>query len=373
MAQSESGASVGHRYWTRYYLEGLVDLDRLTHRYEFTDGLVIHLRNLIDKATNTTLCQLVADAECFADSAPEALEKTRYVVEGMVAIVSLATSAMTGIPQPQRVLDITPDVASRTLLQYLPWPGKARPMRKLDTDSFTLVWNRLMRKHPRELEKVARAMRWLRKSLLESDNLDRFSALWTGLESLNAQAIVLHDLKSDRTRLLKCPECGHSFADMPPATGMQYLVESTPGIPNDTWSRAKKLRNSLLHGGEVDAARRAAPTLSPGLHKALIWGMLDVLEVPEAERSRLLSAPLKLPESPYIRIEAVLEGLPTEAITDGKVNPEFVVVEQECSETRHEEGPRVETSRLAFKLEGCGDYKCPHRIVAMDVITRSTK
>jgi hypothetical protein len=354
------------RFWVRFHLTGLVDLGDQIYRYELPNDVVIHFRNQRDPKSNTALPLLIADAECTANSAAEAVDMTRDIVEGMAGIVSVATSAMTGMMQPDRAVEVTADVKSRTLLQYMPWPGKARPMRKLDSSGFAVVWEHLMQKPVRDWDAVARAMRWLRKSLLESDNLDRFTALWTGLEALNALAVAKHNLKANPTRLLQCPKCGHSFADAPPLAGVQHIVESTPGIPGDTWTKAKKHRNALLHGGGVDKARREAPKLSPNLHKALVWGILDVLGVPDGERHKLIRAPLKQPETPYIRVEAVLKGLPAETITSGKANPRLVVVAMDSDVAAQEDGSRVETGELDFRLEGCGDLAVRHSVVAME-------
>ncbi len=354
------------RFWVRFYLQGLVDFGQKTHRYELPDDVVIHLRNLRDPKSDIALPRLAADAECSASSAAEAVDKTRDIVEGMAGFVSVATSATTGMTQPDRAVEMTPGTGDRSLLQYLPWPGQARPMRQLKKSDFAVLWEHLMQKPVQDWGAVARAVRWLRKSLLEIDNLDRFTALWTGLEALNAQVIAKHGLKDKPLRLLECPKCKHVFADAPPLSGAQLIVESTPTIPADTWSKAKKHRNALIHGGGVDKARREAPKLSPDLHKALVWGILDVLEVPKWKRRRLVRAPLKQPEVPYLRVEAVLHGLSAEAITSGKANPRLVVLTRESSIKLLKGGARRETGKLEFRLDGCAGLDCRISVVAME-------
>jgi len=358
--------AVDRRFWVRLYSTGLVDLGSQIYRYELPDGVVIHFRNQRDPKSNTPLPLLIVDAECIANTAAEAVVPTRDLVELVAGIVSVTSSAATGVAKPDRVVEVTTGVESRTLLQYLPWPGQARPMRKLDTKNFAVVWEHLLQKPGDDWGAVARAIRWLRKSLLETDDLDRFASLWTGLEALNAMAVAKHKLKDNPTRLLRCPNCEYSFVDVPPLSGVQYVVEATPGIPGDTWAKAKKQRNRLLHGGGIEKARRGAPKLSPHLHKALVWGILDMLEVPEASRQGLIRAPLKQPEEPFLRVEAVLQNLPAEAITSGKANPRLERVASASDIAAREDGSRMETATLDFQLEGCVGFDVTYRVVAVD-------
>lgn len=97
-------------------------------------------------------------------------------------------------------------------------------------------------------EKLSRAIHWYRKSLGEADPLDRFTYIWTALETLNSLMKKMHPGEVEGA---KCKKCGHARMVEGTAALKKFFVVDLSD--ESLYSRARRLRQELLHGhGELD-------------------------------------------------------------------------------------------------------------------------
>lgn len=188
-----------------------------------------------------------------------------------------AVSAAAEVPQLhlELIYEDTPGKPSGEMLRFLVAPLPELRLRKIYWHHLEPIFLQTLTVDPKLSDRIRRSLWWYRRALGEADPLNRFSALWVGLETLNPRLSELWQLADEGlpgvTRLLTdIPEGGERIA-----------------------RRAKRLRNEILHGyEELYAAETTASQLMPALEASIPRGIARLLRLPEEVENSLARAPL---------------------------------------------------------------------------------
>lgn len=339
-------------YRVRHLSEGAIELGGIV-QFDNLAGATVWLRDHVQVDENGTPTQFgfVIDAVVHADSADQALELVAYPTEAAISIVCLAVSAVSSLRIPVSVIDVSPDVTSREFVQQLPAASELRPRRKFDPATFVPLFDHLNAVPEQSASRVFRAVRWYRKALLEDELFDQFSNLWTGLEVINELIKQRHNLPIDRP-VRSCPACNAPVVLTPTNTGIEWLITELAKEPRAAWKKAQKVRNGLSHGFEdLGTLTLQVKAIVPILRRALLLGILELLNVPEELRSSFVREPLAKAVPPFVKVQALIHGVSAGDILSEKSDPHFEITSFE----RHsivEQGVRRETIKPEIAIKG---------------------
>ncbi|MGH7800244.1 MAG: hypothetical protein ACREOW_06375 [Thermodesulfobacteriota bacterium] len=341
-------------YLVRYFSNTAIELGQ-TLSFDMPDDVKIVVRDFIpqDPQGVPFSYNFLIDATCYSETAEKAIEETRGKVEGVVSIIPLSLSTFVEPCIVNLVLDVSPETVDREILQYLPFPYRVGPSRKFNRDVFSILWKYLEESNSENRSRIHRAIRWYRKALLEYDPLDQFLNLWIGLEVINELVKRKYELPYEKpTR--SCPSCGNAVVLQPTLAGVEYVVVELSKYPQITWRSILDVRQQLAHGfGKIADLDRKVDDLIPVLRKSLLIGILDLLNVPENLRSRIIREPLGYIPKPYLKVQSVLYNLPIEDIISGKSNPRFELVNSNVTTNCTKKGLKLQLTDLKVKLRGC--------------------
>lgn len=292
------------------------------------------------------------DATCQSDDAEQAIKATRALVDGIVGMISFSVSAVASLCTPTVVLDVTPGIPQRELLQYIQLELRIRPSRTFREDAFSILWKNIEALTLEDRTRIYRAARWYRKALLEDDSFDQFMNLWTGLEVINELMKRKYGLPEEKP-IRNCPRCGEPVLLEPTLAGIDYLLINLLKVPRETWRQIVKVRTSLYHGfGELGKLVEEMPELIPILRTGLLKGILDLVDIPSESQHGLIREPLRHVPRPYARVCAVLHDVPVQDILSGKVDPQFQIDNVETTTSLDKDGTKHEQSKINLKLHG---------------------
>lgn len=335
------------QYLLRYSLDSTIELGQPLE-FNMPNNLTIAVRDQIlrDEGGLPTHYAFTIDAQCPAESAEKAIEVATPMVEGIATVISFSLSAAVGDCVLEKILDSTPDVAERDLIQHIPLTqSRIRPARKLRPEAFKILWEYLNKLQPEHGRRVHRAMHWYRKSIFEEDDLDQFVNLWTGLEVINHLVKMKHDLPEKSIR--KCPHCDKDVVTPHTSAGIKYL------LPDEAWSRASNTRKALLHGfGNLQDLIGEAHLLIPVLRTTLLKGILDLLEIPKEKQGQLIREPLRKVQRPSARAHVTVKDLKIEDVYSGKADPYLEVEQSDLRTWVDEGGSKHERSEMSLRLTG---------------------
>ncbi len=301
---------------------------------------------------------LVAIVGAPGNSSAEALTAAEAAVNQVAEVLCLSTSVFIETPSLETCIEATPDVETREMIQRIPYRMASGPRRKFDVRAFDIVWRKLDAHLAKGGSRLHQAVGWHRKALLESNVFDQFMNVWTGLEVLNGPAKAKYGLPKERP-LRVCEDCGHPVEMIPTNDGIRYIVEHLAGAPASVFRRAGRIRVELVHGvGDLGSLASGAGELLPLLRRALVVGILDMIDVPRDQLPALLREPFMSGPGPYIEILASLTGLTTEDILTKGLFPHFESLEPESLlRLSSEHGKTSETHRARLRFVGCGSAK----------------
>ena len=341
-------------YLVRYFSNTATELEQALS-FDMPGEVKIVVRDFIpqDPRGVPFSYNFVVDVTCYAETVEKAIEETRGKVEGVVSLISLSLSTFVEPCVVNMVLDISPGNVDREILQYLSFPYRVGPSRKFSRDVFSILWNCLEAANPENRSRLHRAIRWYRKALLEYDPLDQFLNLWIGLEVINELVKRKYRLPYEKpTR--SCPYCGKAVVMEPTLAGVEHVVVELSKYPQKTWHSVLNVRHQLAHGfGMIADLDKKVDDLIPVLRKSLLVGILDLLNVPENHRSRIMRKPLGHIPKPYLKVQSVLYNLPLQDIISGKSSPRFELVNSNVTTKRTKNGLKFQLTDLKVELRGC--------------------
>ncbi|HZD60949.1 MAG TPA: hypothetical protein VE439_10930 [Anaerolineae bacterium] len=231
----------------------------------------------------------------------KAIDRAAEVANGLMTFASFSSAAAILPFEKHLAYEITLGIADREFVQFIydvGIPGRAK--RKLPHDNFRWITDQVLDSEYQSL--LGRGMRWYRKGLMETDDLDRFSSLWFGLESLNEPLI---DKFSVPRQVEKC-KCGRERV-IPTVVGVKHLMSKYTEGGGALYKRCRDLRAGLMHGYEsLEVIGNEAKILNPDIEKALVKGLLLLLEVPSDEHDKWIKNALIFSTPLYLKAGAIL-------------------------------------------------------------------
>lgn len=289
------------------------------------------LYDLVEKEGAASLPQGIGfDAHIEASNIAEAILQCDHAANFVVDMITLATQAEPSAPKFVLAYDASPGVTERELMADNPL-GTAVVSRMLN--GFLLMpiltaANELRgkagtsREAVERMERVDRAIKWLRKGIGETAILDEFTAYWVGLEVLDPilrpiQRVFRSCPKCDKP-INKCNHCGVEVAEAEKTVnaleGIRYVMEEKRSIDAKTFKSIRSMRGALLHGGkglgkpELITLTRYIPDFRRGLVHAigLVLGLGDdIIAALAAADPRRMHAPVKQRLREFIQLDEV--------------------------------------------------------------------
>lgn len=138
-----------------------------------------------------------------------------------------------------KAYEITPTATIREFWQYFPNVIEKVGSKYSDIEASTGLIHSFLKVQE---ERVLQALHWYRKSLRESDTLDRFTYIWIGLETLNP---LIKKIYPGESETAKCKNCGHPRKFEGTAALKKFFEACSNGA---LYSKARNIRQELLHG-----------------------------------------------------------------------------------------------------------------------------
>ncbi len=338
-----------HDFQLRYHTETGINLEHVIQfNMPFDQKVVMQGDVHKDERDVPVKFGIFLEVSCKAEDIDSAISSTIEMIDSLVSLLCLSHQTWAIPVKFISGIDVTPGLPYRTLIQHFPMPIYLMPGRKYKNDVFESVWNKIMEFDDGNMPWLMRATRWYRKATLESDTLDQFVNLWTGLEALNELVKNKYSLPKEKP-IRPCKKCGAPVAMEPTLTGIEYLFEK---VSSGEWITARKTRIGLMHGyKDISEIVKNARQAIPAMHRALLFGICDILGLPPEIQQKMMREPLMEFTSPTLRVQASLHNLPHERLVDYSVRPRLAL-DTSVIATKVEDGQRTEIRNLGLRLEG---------------------
>lgn len=238
--------------------------------------------------------QLIIDVIIEGETLYDVIDKGKRVAETILGMISCSVSCFTDLCQFDRAINFSDGINDREFVQNIYYNYNISLKRELKPEIFSIFHKKLVIARKKEsqnyINKISRSFRWYRKGLIEQELFDQFINFWTGLECIKD---LLNAKYSNKTKvyLRKCPNCGFEY-EVPSSEGIKYLLTTKLGFPDQIWRELRETRTSIIHGYRpLNEISPKAIRLLPFLQRALLFGLLDLLEFTEEEKQKLLRVP----------------------------------------------------------------------------------
>jgi len=184
-------------------------------------------------------------SDCYVDVEPmdKAEEISKALVENVLNLIDFSTASASSSPLFISIYDASPDLQEREYKRVFPVSMPERNVSLIDKEIFEEIF-KVSNKNKEE--RIIRAIAWLRKGYLEQKHIDKFTAFWTGLESINELLSDFFNIPLPE-RKMKCRKCGELI--MPITTGIGKLFVDDMKIEKELFDKVRRARGKLLHGG----------------------------------------------------------------------------------------------------------------------------
>ena len=170
--------------------------------------------------------------------------------------------------------------------------------------------------------RIERALRYLRKSVLETDPIDSFEDLSNGLQALEPRLQQKYGTSTTSQKKcesckgeLNCKACGNPVMAQDNFSGLDYVVVELLGRPPEEARRLRTRRNAIVHSfADLDSLLDGLADLSKLARAALMVGVLGILGASSELCGQLTRQALSIAGPPEIVVVAKLRGISLEKI-----------------------------------------------------------
>lgn len=192
-------------------------------------------------------------------------------------------------------------------------------LRKAYVSHLDPVLSGIVARSEKATKRLMRGLRWYRRALGQTDDIDRFLMLWIAVESLERLLVDHWDLDRNLRTCRQCDEplvcakCGEEQGKEQHAIGVARLLAELPDGDEDTAKECSYLRAKIVHAFEdLSTVNEQARELGPILEDAFPKGVGLLLGLDERKRESLARPPLET-ASPYeaavyVRLERESSG-----------------------------------------------------------------
>lgn len=256
-------------------------------------------------------------ADHIVDSINMATSYVRHVTDGL----TVAHGAVIEYPMPQFSIDIDSANAGRELAQVLyDVPALQQPRRTYNNEAYTDFYNyldSLRQNDHRTAKRIDRALHYLRSSCLEVDPVDRFEDVWVALEAINPR--IREKYNQSTTYPSKCPNCnndllcrncGKVIRNPDNASGTDYIITRMLGKTPDVAKKLRGKRIDIVHArATFSSVLKDLPEYTLLAQRAVVIGVLDLLDIPTEQRSNFIREMLPITGAPRVIVSATLYDL----------------------------------------------------------------
>lgn len=299
-----------------------------------------------------------------ADSSDSALSTAYAYAESMLSLVSFSVSTITKRCAPFQIIDVDPAKSDRNMVQFQTWPGNLPLARRFREPEMQMLLDRLGTYPETSRGRLLQAVAWYRKSLEEPEPLDCFINVWTGLEAINEPIKKKFDLPREQPTK-SCPKCGENVVMTATHAGIAHIITELLGEPEEVWKQARNTRKELVHSfGSLRQVLVTASRLLPPLRKALMRGILELINMPITEQTRFMREPLTVRNENAMTATVTIHDLPAERIISGACFPSIVIANSKSELKKREDGKIVESVSIELKLDGFEGRWTPRNMLA---------
>lgn len=279
--------------------------------------------------------QLILDVIISADNINNAIRDAKQAAETVLGMISCSVSCFADLCQFDRAIDYSEGCCDRIFVQDDRGRFNVSNKRELSPETYSIFHEKLTNArtnfHADSIYVISRAFRWYRKGLIEQELFDRYINFWTGLECIKKEL----DLKycGGKNHIIReCPKCGHKY-DIPSSEGIKHLLRIELGYPAEIWKDLRDTRAAIIHGyKQLNRLSPKADKLLPYLQKALLYGLLDLLEFNNEEKQKFLRDPYYYAGRPTFRYSCILKNIDISQINKEKL-PQFVITNHNFSQS----------------------------------------
>ena len=246
-------------------------------------------------------------AHCCAIEEPEPL--FALSVDSTGGYLQLA-QVIRNVPELRRIRRAYSEEAMRQLMDHLENARHTDQNRKL-------------------MPRLARALRYLRRSNLETDPIDRFEDLCNGLQSLEPRLREKYHSSTKFQRsctscdhLLICNACGEAIMAQDSFSGVDHLVTVVLNRPKADARRLRDKRNDIVHSIEEWASIVVdLQELTELAARTLVTGIAELLGADPSLYANLSRSALGIFSTPELIAVVALHGVSLEIIEKQKKYP----------------------------------------------------
>lgn len=242
---------------------------------------------------------LALELDVPANELDEAISRARNLAEGLVNLISYATStgcnpASLNAAYEIKRMPATVDVV--WVLQEMP-PPPLGDLRPIDSPVLRRVFSLYDKADQDRIWCISQAAQWLRKAALELETVGQFVALWEGLEAISWT--LPSSLQSNEKEIFptcpqcshvikQCPECGRALGRRNDMAAIRSLFEQHTQSGAAAYRGIRRHRGQLMHGGKkltsefLNALREDLEALRQGLSLGI--GLSIGLDIEAAQR-----------------------------------------------------------------------------------------
>jgi len=246
------------------------------------------IRNLMqyDQSGNVIPVGLKLAVKARGGNIDDAIRKAKAVADGVVSFACFCNAVGLPIVREELAYEITVGISDRDFLQLFHDVPVQASRRELDPRIMIDLMERVFGiTDDDSRDRVSRAISWHRRGCLATDELEKFTWFWTGLETINP---LLQDRFNVSDDPITCGNCGNQWMGPSTTSGVRAAVQKL--LPNGTalHPRMKELRNGLIHGRtSLQSLRSEASALQRPTREALVRSVLLLVSMsPTAELLR---------------------------------------------------------------------------------------
>lgn len=173
-----------------------------------------------------------------------------------------------------KIIDITDGVEMRQYVHFFYHKLDKVSANELNLNKFKKIVKAFDAIDTKRRPRIDRAIHWYGKAISEEEPLDRLVYIWTSFETLNP---FFQDIYNAH-EVSKCPNCGYESVNKTTASIKNFFEKEIRNT--EIYSKARKYRNSLLHGFEdLDKITFMYEKIEEKLLIALIQAIQFVLKI----------------------------------------------------------------------------------------------
>lgn len=297
-------------------------------------------------------------ADHIVDSINMATSYVRHVIDGL----SVVHGAVIEDPMPQFSIDINSANANRELTQFLyNVPVLQQPRRTYNNEAYTIFFNyldRLRQNDHRTAKRIDRALHYFRSSCLEVDPVDQFEDVWVALEAINPR--IREKYNQSTTYPRKCPKCkkdllcrhcGKEIRNPDNASGTDYIITRMIGKTSEVAKKLRGKRIDIVHSrATFSSVLKDLPEYTLLAQRAVVIGILDLLDIPAEQRSNLIREMLPITGAPRVIVSATLYDLRVDELKTENKYPQIYLKSCQKEVQNRTESHEGEIRPIALQL-----------------------